>query len=121
GCGPRWGWCWSWLVHLLCRVVGVDVDVLGGEVAAPGVPLGVADPELDVDVDARAAEDGTHALQVGVAGPAVGEHCDIPDAHRAAVEGEAGPAAPHGGDDASPVGIASVDRGLHQRAARDRP
>src|SRR2546425_9140755 len=98
-------------------VVGVDAHVVGGEIAAPGVTLGSTAAEVDADVEAVLGEDSTHRRRVRIGGRAVAEDDDVADGDTTAVQSEVCAAAAQRGDDASPVGITTVDGGLHQRAA----
>src|SRR5207302_9979032 len=100
----------------LGRVVRVDAHVAVAEVAAPGVPRRLPGAEVDLEVDAVGTEDAADGVEIGVDGAARVEDGAPADRHPAAVEHELGAAAPHRRNDAPPVGIAAVDRGLHQRA-----
>src|ERR1017187_1238040 len=103
-----------------CRVVGIDADVIGGEVTAPGSRAALAGAELDLDVDARACEGGTDGIEVHWHRLTDGEHLDAADCNVAAVEREAGATASQSGDDPSPVGVGSVHGALDERAEDHR-
>src|SRR5579863_2643893 len=102
-------------------VVGIDVNVLGRQVAAPRVTGSIAGAEVDRDVDARLRERNAHEVVVDLLRRAAIEYDDTTDRHAAAVEREGSAAATQCRDDAAPVGIATVHRRFHERALRDDP
>src|SRR5664280_1349106 len=111
----RMGWA-----PISCRVVGVDGDVLMREVGEEQLGLGALAGEPDLVLDLRHRDGARERLLV------VGDRCS-PGAHLDALDGDvdgqrvgARERAPDGLDDASPVGVAAVQRGLHERRVGHR-
>src|ERR1035437_1496684 len=101
-------------------VVGVDVHVFGGEVAAVRGGGAIAESELAADADLVALEGSPDLVKVdlGDAG-AVVEDDRGAHGHGQLVQHQLRAGAAEGGDNAAPVGIAAVDGGLDQIGAGD--
>src|ERR1035437_9186484 len=86
-----------------CRVVGVDVDVVGREVTTPGSATAISGAEVDVDVDAGAREHRADDVEVDRHRLTRAEDRDAADEHATAIQGEGRAAAAQRGDDPPPV------------------
>src|SRR5207253_2689705 len=101
-------------------VVGIDPHVLLGEVRSPGFALALRHPEVDRNAKAGRAEDLADALPVEGTWRAGFEYVHVPDANRRSGLVDLRPGSTGGREDAAPVGIGAMDRGLHQGRRCDR-
>ena len=100
---------------LLGAVTGVDADVFRGEIAGPIARDGAACVQVQHDVDVRREEPIAGGALVEINGLAAAQDVDAGHGDVHAIGVELYPGAPGSGEDATPVGVAARERGLHQR------
>src|SRR5689334_20590965 len=113
--GSSMACCTSTMMSALGAVVGIQRDVVMAEVGGEDDGAGVAAAEVEGDGDALAGEDARGVLLAVGRGLAVGDERDVASGERDAADGEARAAAADRGEDAAPVRVAAVQRGLDQR------
>src|SRR5438105_4395539 len=111
--------CTSTMTSALGAVVGIDGHVVVAEVGGEDDGAGVAAAEVERDGDALAGEDTRRVLLAVRRRLAVRDERDVAGGERDTADGEARAAAADRGQDASPVRIAAVQRGLDQRRGGD--
>src|SRR5262249_1986995 len=103
----------------LSAITRVDADVFGGEVAGPVARAFAAGVQVHHDrhVVGEQAVAGGALVEVERLSPAEHVNAGHEDVHLPGVEGNSGAAG--GGEDATPVRVASGERGFYQRRSRD--
>src|SRR5947209_13200888 len=102
-------------------VVGIYPHVLGGEIGPPRVRLSAPEPELDLDPDLRLADDRADPRGIERSRRARIEHHDLADPHGGSRGIDPRARASRRREDAAPVRIGAMDRGLHEIRCRYRP
>src|SRR5215467_9221617 len=88
-----------------CRVLGVDADVFGRQVAAPRLCAAGAQAERGHDLDLGLLERAPHRLEVNLHPGSRREYGQPGDAHGQAVDGNLRAAVAKGAHDTAPVRV----------------